>query len=294
MGHLPSIQTLRAFETAGRLGSYSRAADELGLTHGAISHRIRDLERRRGERLFERDGNRMRLTPAGQELLASVRSGLRLLERAFEPRRDAAARPLVVSVLPVFASCWLVPRLGDFRSRHPDIGLELHVSTELARFDSEGVDAAVRYGPGGWPDVESRRLQGEVIFPVCAPGYARRLSLAAPEDLARCVLLRLPWQTWSPWFDAAGLGWDEPRDGPQYPESSLLLRAAIAGEGVALSRRLLVADELAAGRLVAPFGVTIDDPNAYYLAWPRASRRADAIARFGDWLEQTMACPPAP
>jgi LysR family transcriptional regulator, glycine cleavage system transcriptional activator len=289
MAHLPSIQTLRAFEAAGRLRSYSRAAEELGLTHGAISHRIRELEARMGERLFEREGNSMLPTPAGQELLASVRNGLRLLERAFAPRRMSGARPLVASVLPVLASCWLVPRLSDFRARHPDIEIELHVSTELARFGQDGVDVAVRYGPGGWPDVQSRRLGDEIVFPVCSPAYARRLSITKPEDLERCLLLRTPWQPWSPWLQAAGLAWDEPNDGPQYPDSSLLLRAAMAGEGVALSRRLLMADDLAAGRLCRPFDIQIDDPNAYYLVWPSASVRAAEIARLGDWLEQAMA-----
>jgi LysR family glycine cleavage system transcriptional activator len=278
MGHLPSIQTLRAFEAAGRLRSYSRAAEELGLTHGAISHRIR-----------EREGNRMRPTPAGQELLASVRNGLRLLERAFEPRRASAARPLVASVLPVLASCWLVPRLSDFRALHPDIGIELRVTTELARFGSDGIDVAVRYGLGGWPGVQSRRLGDEIVFPVCSPDYARRLSIERPEDLARCLLLRTPWQPWSPWLQAAGLPWNEPSDGPLYPDSSLLLRAAMAGEGVALSRRLLMADDLAAGRLCRPFDIAIDDANSYYLVWPTSSARTAEIARLGDWLAQAMA-----
>ena len=288
MGHLPSIQTLRAFEAAGRLRSYSRAADELGLTHGAISHRIRELEVRIGTRLFERQGNSMRPTPAGQELLASVRHGLRLLERAFEPRLAPETRPLVASVLPVLASCWLVPRLGDFRARHPDIEVELRVTTELARFGSDGVDVALRYGAGGWPGVQSRRLGDEIVFPVCSPDYARRLSITRPEDLARCRLLRTPWQPWAPWLQAAGLAWDEPGDGPLYPDSSLLLRAAVAGEGIALSRRLLMTDDLAAGRLCRPFDIAIDDPNAYYLVWPTASQRTAEIARLGDWLEAAM------
>lgn len=289
MGHLPSIQTLRAFEAAGRLRSYSRAAEELGLTHGAISHRIRELEARMGERLFEREGNSMRPTPAGQELLASVRNGLRLLERAFEPRRASPARPLVASVLPVLASCWLVPRLTGFRARHPDIEVELRVTTELARFGRDGVDVALRYGPGGWPGVQSRRLGDEIVFPVCSPDYARRLSIERPEDLARCLLLRTPWQPWSPWFQAAGLAWDEPSDGPLYPDSSLLLRAAMAGEGVALSRRLLMADDLAAGRLCRLFDIAIDDPNAYFLVWPTSSVRTAEITQLGDWLEAAMA-----
>lgn len=288
MAHLPSLQTLRAFEAAGRLRSYSRAAEELGLTHGAISHRIRELEARMGQRLFERAGNSMQPTPAGQELLASVRHGLRLLERVFEPGRASAEDPLVASVLPVLASCWLVPRLSDFRARHPDIKLELRVTTELASFGHDGVDVALRYGPGGWAGVQSRRLAEEIVFPVCSPDYARRLSIERPEDLARCLLLRTPWQPWSPWFQAAGLACDEPSNGPLYPDSSLLLRAAMAGEGVALSRRLLMADDLAAGRLCRPFDIMIADPNAYYLVWPTSSVRSAEIARLGDWLAAAM------
>lgn len=268
--------------------SYSRAARELALTHGAISHRIRELEMRMGCKLFLRSGNRMELTPQGQELLASVRSGLRLLERAFEPVSRSEVKPLVVSVLPVFASSWLVSRLSAFRKRHPEIPIELQVTTELARVGEDGTDAAIRYGPGGWPDVEARWLHTDVIYPVSAPQYARDFSISKPSDLASCTLLRTPWQPWSPWFDAAGLDWPEPATGPHYPDSSLLLRAAIAGEGVALSRNLLVLDEIERGGLCRLFDTQIADANSFFLVWSTTTKRKDDIAAFGDWLEAMM------
>lgn len=283
------MQTLRAFEAAGRLRSYSRAADELGVTHGAISHRIRELEMRLGRRLFERRGNVMDLTSAGQELLASVRHGLRLLERAFETKLPAAPSSLVVSVLPVLASCWLVARLSDFRARHPEVEIELRVAIELADFVRDGIDVAVRYGPGAWANVQSRKLTDETLFPVCAPAYAERMRIERPEDLARCTLLRNPWQPWSPWFQVAGLAWPEPSTGPFYPDSGLLIRACAAGEGVALGRGLLVADDLRAGRLVRPFELTAPDINGYFLVCPTNTGRGAAITLFGDWLQAAMA-----
>jgi LysR family glycine cleavage system transcriptional activator len=288
MAHLPSLQTLRAFEAAGRLRSYSRAAEELKLTHGAISHRIRELELRMDCKLFVRTGKRMEPTLAGQELLASVRNGLRLLERAFAPVAREQ-KPLAVSVLPVLASCWLVPRLSAFRERHPDITIEFLVTTELARFHDDGIDVAIRYGPGGWPDVEARWLANDTVYPVCSPEYARELAISAPQDLNRCTLLRTPWQPWSRWFDAAGLEWAEPSSGPLYPDSSLLLRAAAAGEGVALSRNLLMIDEIERGGLTRLFDTHLDDINSYFLVWPTTTKRKAEIEAFGDWLEAGMA-----
>lgn len=285
--HLPSMQTLRAFEAAGRLASYSRAAEELGVTHGAISHRIRELELRMGRKLFKRMGNQMQLTPTGRELLASVRNGLRLLERAFGSE-SPSARQLVVSVLPVLASCWLVPRLGTFRRLHPEKAIELNVTTELVRFADDGVDVAIRYGLGGWPDVECRLLGTDVIYPVCSPKYARELNIREPRDLARCVLLRTPWQPWSRWFDAAGLEWSEPSDGPAYPDSSLLVRAATAGEGVALSRNLLIVDEIERGNLCRLFETEVTDINSYFLVWPLTTKQKDEILQLGDWLTEEM------
>lgn len=287
MSQIPSLQTLRAFVAAGRLQSYSKAAEELGLTHGAVSHRIRELEERLGKQLFQRVGNTMVLTPAGQELEVRVRQGLSLLEQAFAapaPRTAPAARPLVISAVPSLAQTWLVARLSEFRAERPDLDIALRMSEALADFRKDGVDLGVRLGRGGWPGLNAHKLFDEALTPVCTPAYRERLKLERPEDLARATLLRNPWTPWARWFKAAGLDWAEPTAGPMFDESTLMLRSAMQGDGVALARHWLAVDDLRAGRLVFPFDVAVDDDFSYWLVWPtRASQHPEADS-FRTWL----------
>ena len=287
MGQLPSIQTLRAFDAAGRHQSYSRAAEELGLTHGAVSHRIRELEARTGERLFERRGNRMVPTPEGHRLLAHVRHALALLGNAFA-RDVPTMERLTISVLPSVAARWLSPRLPDVRKAQPKVKLELRTEVELADFRGSEVDAAIRFGPGGWPGVQATRIAGELLFPVCSPAYLARHPLGSPADLAGATLLRNSWQPWAPWLGAAQVDLPEPSAGTLYADSHLLLEAAAAGEGVALGRGVLAARELRAGRLVRPFDLAIADTYGYYLVSPDGARGKPALAAFSKWLTAEM------
>ncbi|MBX9797766.1 LysR substrate-binding domain-containing protein [Sphingomonas sp.] len=291
---IPSLQSLRALEAAVRLESYSAAARELGLTHSAISHRVRELEARLGVRLFERQGQRMIPSARARALAEPVAQALALLAETF-PAAQPARQPLRVSVLPSFAHRWLVPRLPAFRAAHPGIDLQLDARLELAAPGQRGIDAGLRYGGGAWPGLVATRLAGERLFPVWAPAYAERLGLATPADLARATLLRHLRQHWQPWFAAAGVALAEPRNGPMYEDAGLLLEAAAAGEGVALARGLLVARDLAAGRLVAPFAIAVDDQSAYYLVRPAAPRRANAAAdMLAGWIRATLAAEQAP
>ena len=284
--HIPSLQTLRAFDAAGRHQSYSKAAEELGLTHGAVSHRIRALEAQTGKRLFERQANRMMLTADGKRLQAQVRNALGLLENIFAPPRARTASQVTISTFPTMAH-WLVPRLAAFRKSHPDLDLKLDLTSQVVEL-GKGVDAAIRYGPGNWPSTESRLLASEMLTPVCSPAYLKDHPLDQPADLLDCTLLRHPWYSWAAWFQAAGVSTREPRQGPEYPDSSLLIEAAIAGEGVALARGLGVADALRQGRLVRPFSISITDVNAYYFVTPERTRdpRLDA---FHAWLADQLA-----
>ncbi|SFJ92138.1 DNA-binding transcriptional regulator, LysR family [Bosea sp. OK403] len=286
MVQLPSIQSLRAFEAAFRWQSYSRAGDELGLTHGAVSHRIRDLEARTGHVLFRRVGNEMLPTDEARRLMLRVREALAILNEAFaSPLRDRARRTIKLSVLPSFASRWLVPRLNLFRDAHPEIAIELDSRLDHAELGPSGVDAAIRYGPGGWPGLRAEPLARETLLAVCAPRYRERLHLASTPDILRCVLLRHSWQPWAPWLRAAGLPLKQHDDGPGYADAGLLIDAAIAGEGVALARGILVKPEIAAGRLVALGDVRIRDEHAYHLVRPLGTSRLDpAIDAFRDWM----------
>jgi LysR family glycine cleavage system transcriptional activator len=283
---IPSLQTLRAFDAAGRHQSYSRAGEELGLTHSAVSHRIRDLEQLTGSRLFDREGNRMVPTAEGRRLLAQVRNALGLLESIFGERRSKAAGRINVSVFPGFASRWLVPRLAAFRAAHPEVELALDLSSHVVEL-GRGVDAAVRYGSGTWPGTDSRKLADETLFPVCAPDYLRAHPLAAPADLLGCTLLRYTLYSWAAWFNAAGVSACEPQGGPEYSDSSLLMEAAAASEGVALARGFAAADALRAGTLVQPFDLEVADELAYWFVTPAGARNA-ALEAFETWLRAAM------
>jgi LysR family glycine cleavage system transcriptional activator len=299
MSHLPSLQTLRAFEAAGRLKSYSKAADELGLTHGAVSHRIRELEQRLGVALFRRVGNSMQLTPEGQQLEVQVRQGLSLLEQAFAPKHARGPKSrghIVVASVPSMASTWLFARLSEFRTAHPEIDVELRVSERLIDYKRDGVDIGVRLGLGGWPGLNAEKLFDEALTPVCTPEYRDQFGLSEPTDLSRATLLRNPWTPWARWFKAAGLDWPEPATGPKFDDGALLLRAALQGSGVALGRQWLAVDELRAGRLVAPFRQVIDDEFSYWLVWPTGRQTNTEAAHFRAWLAEKAAAehPPCP
>jgi LysR family glycine cleavage system transcriptional activator len=288
MGHLPSLQTLRAFAAAARLQSYSKAAEELGLTHGAVSHRIRELEEQQGVALFRRVGNTMVPTTEGLQLLSKVNQGLSLLEQAFDtaPAPVAKARrQVVVASVPSMASTWLFKRLAEFRADHPDVDIDLRVSERLSDYKKERIDIGIRLGVGGWSGLNGVRLFDEALSPVCTPEYRDRIGLRTPADLTRATLLRNVWTPWVRWFRAANLDWPEPASGPMFDDSPLMLRAALDGQGVALGRHWLAVDELRAGNLVTPFGIAVRDDFQYWLVWPSGrAANPDGVA-FREWLQ---------
>ena len=286
---LPPLATLQAFEAAVRHQSYTRAAQELALTHGAISHHITGLEERLGVKLFEREKNRMVPTEQGRLLVVKVRQALGMLERSFAAAGGGRQLTINLSVLPSMAGRWLVPRLGGFIARHPDIDLAIDVRATLADLAAGEADAALRFGAGGWPEVQQVRLMGDESFPVCAPGYRNGQLPRSPEQLADCVLMRNPWLPWEPWLHAAGLPFREPSRGPSFTDSSVLLDAAAAGLGIALARRTLVEGDLQAGRLVRLFELSVPDPYGHYFVWRADHPQLPALFALRDWLlEQTQ------
>jgi LysR family glycine cleavage system transcriptional activator len=285
---LPSMQTLRAFEAAARLQSYTAAAEELGVTHGAISHRIRALERRVGMTLFHRTGRTMVPAREAVTLLAQVREALAALQRAIPDRSRSTPGRLVISVHPSLATRWLIPRLGQFLEAHADLAVEVRSTADLGAFLTHGIDVSIRYGAGDWPDATSERLAGEILFPVCTPGYRDAHRLKQPADLARCTLLRHAWQPWSPWLRAARLRLKEPAGKLTLSDSGLVLDAAIAGQGVALTRSLFAMDDLAAGRLIRPFALAVPDSYGYYVTWHAGAPLNREGQAFRDWLRSEL------
>lgn len=289
MRRLPSMQTLRAFEAAARHESYSAAAGELGLTHGAISHRIRELEADVGVSLFRRTGRTMIPTREAVTLLAQVREALSVLQRALPPSGRGQTTKLVISVHPSLATHWLVPSIGAFLLAEPRADVEIRSTAELGEFLGQGVSAAIRYGAGNWPNTVGERVCGEVQFPVCSREYAQRHNLLTPADLKNCTLLRHSWQPWTPWLRAADLRLREPTRGLMLSDSSMLLEAAAAGEGVALVRGLIARGAIATGRVMRPFDIAIEDSYSYYLLWHPNTQLSSVGAAFLEWLRREAA-----
>lgn len=287
MRDLPSSTALRAFEVSARTLSFTETAGELNLTQGAISHQVKNLEAQLGVKLFHRDRQRLRLTDDGAAYLPFVREAVDRLRAGADylsAREDSGV--LTVSVSPNFAAKWLVHRLGDFIAGHPEIDLRISASMEHVDFARNDVDMAVRHGTGDWPDLHVTPLAHEEIFPVCSPELLRAgAPLNRPEDLSGHVLLHdLSRNDWPLWFAAAG---GEPVDvsrGPQFDQTSMVIDAAVEGQGVALARRVLAARDLIAGRLVRPFEITLPAPYGYYIACLKSAADRPKIALFRDWL----------
>jgi LysR family glycine cleavage system transcriptional activator len=285
---LPPLNSLRAFESAARHLSFTRAADELAVTQSAVSHQVNALEEWAGVPLFKRQGRAMVLTEAAVKFLPAVSTALDQI--ALAGRKLQAVDPthgwLTVAVMPSFAAKWLVPRLADFHEKNPD--MDVWIATFEAQTGALGsdIDVAIRYGRGDWPGLASVRIMSEELFPVCAPRLAA--GLKTPADLANATLLHDELrEDWGMWFAAAGLTGVDTARGPGFDDSGLLIQAAIEGLGVALGRSVLVKGDLDAGRLVRPFDVALGAEFAYYLVYPPDLENAPKIETFRTWLLAT-------
>lgn len=292
---LPPLSALRAFEAAARLLSFRRAAAELAVTPTAISHQVRRLEALLGVRLFERHTRRVSLTPVGRELYPHLRDSFDAMARAFADlvHRDAR-RPLTLSATPAFVAQRLVPNLAALRAAHPAIELRLHASEDTVRLGAGGVDAAVRYGRGGYAGLREELLLRDRFAPVCSPA----LGVRRPQDLAANTLLHFAWHrpakdapTWPLWFRHAGLRGATAAPGITFSDEHHAIQAAIAGQGVALLSLTLVADELARGVLVQPFGPTLPGFGYYFVHAADADSHPE-LAALRTWLRDTVLAPP--
>lgn len=282
------LNGLRALEAAGRLGSLRAAAEELGVTVGAVSQQVQKAEEQFGRPVFERHAKGLRPTPFGQEVLkclsagfAEISAGLALAGR----RRDDV---LTVSVAPVLASKWLVWHLQRFRERHPDIRIRIDADVALVDPNVSDVDVCIRVGRGDWPNVRAERLLEQLVFPVCSPALAERLR--HPRDLARVPIIREPTPMfgWDAWLGPNGLDEGILGDGPVFSDASLCLDAAIAGQGVFLGWETLAADAIAMGRLVAPFPDRYATGIAYWFVTARSAPTTRAAEAFRDWLKAEL------
>src|ERR1700675_3538763 len=278
------LETLRFFDAAARHLNFTRAGEELFVTHGAVSQRMKALEEHVGVPLFKRDGRAMRLTKPGQELRVRISAALNDIGRAIEFVRGGDDRTLTVSVLPAFATRWLIPRLSRFNALHPDVDINIRASQSLIDFDRDGVDLAVRFGAGSWAGLHSEKLLEEELFPVHAPSLKAAARLSEPRQLLDLPLLPDERQPWSIWFNSIGI--DPPRSlsGPIYSDANLLMEAALAGHGIALARTSFVAPDLDSGRLVRLFNQSAKTKFSHYVVYPIRSEGQEKIARFKEWI----------
>jgi LysR family glycine cleavage system transcriptional activator len=293
LSRLPPLNSLRAFVVAAKHMSFSKAAGELHVTPAAISQQIKQLEDQLGCELFRRSNRNLVLTDEGQACMPGLADAFERIVQALE-QIDAAgqAGPLTVSVAPSFAAKWLVPRVDNFRTVHPEIDVRISASMHLVDFDIEDVDCAIRYGAGDYGELFAEKILGETVFPVCSPALAQNGGgLKEPRDLARFTLLHddSPDQDpscpdWRMWLKAAGVKDVDAARGLRLNQSSLVLEAAVAGHGVALAKGTLAAEDLRTGRLIRPFNVTQTLDFAYYLVCPRRKTALAKVVAFLRWL----------
>ena len=299
MRTMPPLNALRVFEAAARNMSFTKAAEELHVTPGAVSQQIKTLEEFIGARLFRRTKRALLMTDAAE-------ASLPILSDAFDRMEEAAriltaqrdSRRLTVSVAPSLAAKWLVPRLDRFQEKEPDVEVWISADMEVVDFAIDDVDIAIRYGPGRYPGLDVELLMEEQIFPVCSPRLLEGgAALNSPHDLAYHTLLHdgspdadeMSSPSWAMWLKAAGVETVDARRGPKFNQSSLVIEAAVAGKGVALAKAAIALADLQSGRLVQPFDFTTRSNFSYYVAHPASKAKNRAVKAFKAWLREEAA-----
>ena len=290
------LNALRAFESASRHLNFSRTADELSVTPGAVSQQIRLLEEIIGGPLFTREARGLQLTELGRSAQPLLREGFeRLMDASALLREPPQNRTVSISVAPSFASKWLMPRMDDFHAAHPDIEVWISADMELVNLGNGKVDLAIRYGPGDYAGHKVERLLTETVMPVCAPSLINGPNpIRTAQDLVRHTLLHdmaddgdTSRPDWAMWLKARGATHPDARRGSRFDQSAMLIEAAAAGRGVALAKRSLAQADLTSGRLVAPFADGSQVLGyAYHVVLPRDRTLSPGTQAFVAWLKK--------
>ena len=284
--YLPSLASLRALEALDRLGTATAAAEELALTQSAVSRQLLILEEQLGAELIIREKRRMRMTDAGARYASEVRAALSQITRAsMQLHVHPGAGGLSLAILPSFGMRWLVPRLAQFATLHPDVTVNFSTRLTHVNFAAEPFDAAIQYGDGHWPDCQNLHLRDETLVPVCAPDLIDQTSQKTADALSALPLLHIEtrpnaWNAWLASHDAP----PPKHAGARFDQFSTITQAAIHGLGIALLPDFIAEQELASGRLVTAFDGPTRSQGAYYLVWPKSNVHSAALILFRDWL----------
>lgn len=297
---LPPLNPLRAFEATARHGSLTKAAAELSVTHGAVSHQIKALEASLDVQLFERNGQRLKLTPQGAELLPAVSSAFEGIAAATaRMKRPVSTGTLAISCVPALLSFWLIPRLGSFAAQYPGIEVTLNASNDPGEIRSADIDLCLLYGNGSWADCWVKKWSDLELFPVVSPTLINNRPIRTIRDLADQTILHADdgreWQTWLAAADAIDLSRAQKH---HFSDARLSVEAAVHGHGVALGDTVTASSLLARGQLVTPFNLSVPAVDAFYVACRNDLRSVPIVRLFIDWLfaekQQSAGSPDAP
>ncbi len=281
--NIPSLSALRALDLLDRLGTASAVAQDLGQTQGAISRQIKTLEQQLEVQLVRREKQRLYLTPQAKTYIEDVRSGLTKIETATRTLRSGrSGGTLTLGILPAFGMRWLMPKLSDFSSRHPEITLNMLTRLHPFDFTQEPIDAALHFGSPDWDHVSSLKLMSEYLVPVAAPTYVTTFD---PNAVEKYTLLHMETRptAWSDWIAKQGFSGKAP-SGPVYDQFSTLMQAVLHGQGIALMPQYLVQEHLATGQMVQVFDGDGTTDKAYHLVWPTSDHLPEPVKVFRDWL----------
>jgi LysR family glycine cleavage system transcriptional activator len=284
---LPPLASLRVFDSVARHLSFTKAAADLHVTQAAVSHQIKNLEDWLKTPLFLRLNRSVKLTKEGEVLAASLTAAFDLIYDAAELiTKDASVRAINIATFDSIAANWLAPRIKNFQARYPDVAIRIITHNAHSDFTAGDVDVEIRYGDGDWPNLHVVKIAEEDIFPVCSPKLiGRRKRPLKIADLAEFSLIHDEMvMEWTDWIAVAGGAINNAGKGLHYNHSHIVVRAAIAGEGMALGRSLLVADDISAGRLITPFEFRLPSKYSYYLVRPREHADKAWAKAFEDWL----------
>lgn len=289
------LNALRAFEVSARYLSFTKAAEELNVTSAAVGHHVKALEDVLGVQLFRRLNRALRLTDAGQACLPLLTQGFDQIEDAVqEAKSHNKLGILVLSVAPTFAVKWLIPRLFNFQSIHPDITIRVETTMAVSDLVRDGIDIGIRFCAKIQPGQKGEKLLDEQVVPVCAPSLLKGPKpILTPDNLRHQTLIHVEgettdpdWATWEDWLRTANVTGVDPHLGPKFTQTIAAAQAAIDGHGVALIGQACVLDDLAAGRLVRPFDIAIPTVYSYYVVTPPSLFEQPNIVAFRHWLRE--------